>query len=145
MQSPVNPPIGEIDIVRPANPAAGTDFAYLTPNGYLYQLKSCNFTLTTAVAAANRNVNILTQIAAAPYWRAGCRNWQAASLVINYSFFPGAFDFLGAASLLQVSSIPTKHIMTANTQIISLIVNLQAADQISDISLEFEKWVLQTV
>jgi len=145
MQSPVNPPIGEIDIVRPANPAAGNDFAYLTPNGYLYQLKSCNFTLTTSAAIAARNVNILTQIAGAPYWRTGCRNWQAASSGVNYSFFPGAFDFLAALSLLQITALPTKHIITANTQIISLILNLQAADQISDISLEFERWVIQTV
>jgi len=145
MQSPVNPPIGEIDIVTLANPAAGADIFYLTPNNYLYWLKQVHFTLTTDATALARHVNINNTIGAAIFWETEWRNWQAASTTFRYCAFPGTLDFLSALSLLQLATIPSKHILTANTIIHSVIVNLAAGDQISDVTLTFEKWVLQTV
>jgi hypothetical protein len=145
MQSPVNPPIGEIDIVTIANPAAGANFVYLTPNAYLYWLKSVHFTLTTDATVLARHVNVNSAIGAAIFWETEWRNWQAASTTFRYCAYPATIDFLAAASVLQVAALPTKHIITANTIINSVILNLAAADQISDITLTFEKWVLQTV
>ena len=143
-QSQVDPCSGSLIRITVANPGAQTNWAYATPANYIYRLRSIAMTLTTDVNVANREIQLLFQYVAPNHISIAFRNQQTASLTKIYTAAPGLYDFLPLASNLQIAPLPFNLLMQPNLTIQSNIILMQAADTITDIILEFERWVLQS-
>lgn len=140
MDSPVPQNKGSLFQVLVANPAAGADWVYQLPANYRYQLQSILFRLTTDATVLARHVGISVYTLAQMHFLTEYRNWQAATLVIDYCTFPGAFDFLAALSLTQITSIPTNFMIRAGDLLGSETLNLAATDQFVNIVIDFLRW-----
>lgn len=112
-------------VLAVANPAAGAQFSANPSPGAPFTLAGIAYTLTTSATVANRQAGIAV---------AGLVSFanvtQTATLVEPYSFFPGAPT---VANTVEVA-LPTGP-FPAGTLVASDVTGLQAADQISAISL----------
>lgn len=89
------------------------------PAGKKWRILNIHIAWTSDVNAGNREIaleidkttNLDNQLFVA------ARNFQAASLVVNYNFFPGASNTGSASGLFQDISIPPDLILTENNSI----------------------------
>lgn len=113
------------------NPAAGTDWATGVPANTTWQVIAIDETLQTSVAAAGRVPRIVfgtSIVGVAP-------NTQAASLSETYVFGTGlASDAVGSTPAQNTAPLPIVT-LGPGTTIGSSTLNLQAADQYSNISI----------
>lgn len=125
------------------NPAAGANFSttLVQNTNLLYNVQNIRFTLVTSAAAANRIVCIQFQSpAAGPIWLSSCSaSAQVASSTVNYNFSiatgptPVVTIVAGANNPDINGSLPALVQIDDNSSIASVILNLQAGDQISNI------------
>ena len=125
-----------------SNPAAGANFSTtLTQNtNLLYNVQNIRFTLVTGAGVANRYACVQFQApAAGPIWLSACSpDAQVASSTVSYNFSiatgisPVITVVAGANPDVTIGLPALVQISDAST-IASAVVNLQAADQISNI------------
>lgn len=120
-------------VVPVGNPAAGAQFSANPSPNAPFSIVSVAYTLTTAAAVANRVAGVLV---------AGLGSFnsftQTASASFGYGFFPGAPQATGVAPI-PAGPFP------AGTLIASDVTGLQAADQISGISISVLEYGPQSV
>ena len=114
------------------NPAAGADFIITIPVGVYWTVLSVCATLTTAVAAANRQPNLIGDDGANILWQVPDTFQQTASSAFPWSWFSGAASEVSANSAIM-HVLPNPAVMQFNYRIRSNTLALQAADQWSAI------------
>jgi hypothetical protein len=134
---------GQVEIITVANPAAGADFSHTIPDGYTYDVREIAFQLVCSGTVINRNP--------------GHAITNASDQVLFYCFTTGsstagvtsqcctAESFVGGGNSMttvcHIWSLLTGSAEAGNTRLLpgwkikSLINNLQAGDQISNIRL----------
>jgi hypothetical protein len=125
----INGNANAIQTLAVGNPAAGANFSSSPSPFNTFQLIGLSFTLTTAIAVASRvsSVSIGGLVLSPPVS-------QAASLAYTYNYILGASQaFVGTTVTVGLPAIT----LTAGALIASLIGNIQAADQISGITLYY--------
>jgi hypothetical protein len=136
---------GQPQVVTVADPAAGTNWSYLLPNNYTYQVEYIRYRLATDATAANRVHAISFTDIGNLYLQATPNLAQTASQTIDVTWSNSPTNSLNATNGLGNLTMPTTPILPGNHTIRSAILNLQATDQISDIDIYLRKWVNQNV
>lgn len=77
-------------VIRPAAPAAGSDWSLTVPAGHLYHIVSVYASLVTSIAAATRVPNIVIGDGVGEFLRLPPFTSQLASLTRNYAWFAEA-------------------------------------------------------
>lgn len=134
---------GLIRSLTVAAPGAGVDVTMTVPNGERWQLLSMQATLTTAVAVANRFVQLTVDNSVNVFYSTVPGAVQIASLAVAYTFAPVGF----APAIVNGS----QQIHYDNTQrgsdlfrFRTLTNGLQAADQWSNQQLCIAEWQSHT-
>ena len=120
-------------------PAAGAELSISSPNFTRWQILAVRATLTTALAAANRQVQLQLLNVATVMWESTPGPIQAATLAWDYTF--ASFGYAPINTLNKVSSHMSDALMiSSGNKIQSLTTNLQAADQWSSASILVREW-----
>lgn len=128
-------PTAALERVTVADPAVSTDFVYVLPDGYQYQLYAVLYRLATDANAANRFGAIELTMQGR-----GCKIIPAfahvANTTWNYRFYVG-IDGLGAITDgdYAFTRLPYPFVMQSTDTIASDVRNMQAGDQVSSIDL----------
>lgn len=124
-------------VVSVSNPAAGADFSYTVPTGSRWKLISASYTLTTDANVANRLARIRVKRGTPVILMAAASAVQAAgAAATNYFQLGAVVNVVASTSQIQVlSQYPT---LVAGDVIDSFLLNKQAGDQISAVTLVFE-------
>lgn len=127
---------GRFTEVNIANPAAGANFAWYSPNQELVEIVLVAFTLTTDATAATRGTTLyLVGSTGGRIWRGNYAQTQAASLVYNYYASSAPMGVYMPSAVNEPLSLPPLIPLPIATELGSDIVNIQATDQISAIRL----------
>lgn len=125
---------GQVRTVTIGAPGAGLDWSQNVPNGERWQIQSVRGVFTTAVAVANREVQIVFAGSGGTVYESTPGPVQAASLAWDYSF--------GQYGYAPINTLTTVQIHFDNTitlppggQVKSVTTNLQAADAWSAVNL----------
>jgi hypothetical protein len=123
-----------------ATPAAGADFTQTVPSSTRWRIVSLSATLTTAVAVANRNVDLVIDDGANVFAEISSGFSQVASLVNDYTWMDGgvaqaAFDNIVALPL------PSQMFLPPTFRIRSETTGIQPADQWSAITMLVQQWI----
>jgi len=122
-------------------PAAGAEFSNTVPTGRIWRILSLHFLLTSAVAAANRFVQIrITSPSGARIWQAGGNFTQVASLGVRYSMANAGIlgnSVAGGEGSVMIP-LPSDFWLLQGFTIASVTQNIQAADQFSSIRILLE-------
>lgn len=120
-------------LVTVANPAAGANFSANPSPNAPFSVEAVMFTLTTSATVATRValLNLAGNIQALPY------GVQTASEVVPYTFaqLPAPSATVVAAIPGDTGALPANLVLPPGSTVASGVVLLQAADQISAISL----------
>lgn len=130
---------GATNNITVAAPAAGAELSFGATLHTASMLHSIFFTLTTAVAAANREVTLVLDDGTTPITQIPSGFTQLASLSHSYCFALGVTQFAGAQVLLHVAPVPPVQLFPG-WRIRTLTTNLQAADQYSAAKMFLEQW-----
>jgi len=138
-KSPLEGP-GYLHVVNTAAPGAGSGFVIVVPAGVRWRLQSLVFSLTTAVAVANRNVNLLlSPDGSNTLYFVSALASQAASLSVIYSA-AAISPYTEAQTNLAVLPLPLNYVLLAGASLTINAQNLQAADQFSQSFIDVEEW-----
>ncbi len=121
-------------------PAAGAEWSITVPTRARWNPLAVNYTLTTAVAVANRESALIIDDGANLLVQAPSRSTQAASLAVVYSWFRTPTPGAGTQDTSVVGPLPDLR-LAAGMRLRSLTKNLQAADQYSNLRLLTEEWI----
>ena len=125
---------GQIRSIAITTPAAGADFTFPIPALSRYRIISLSATLTTAVAVANRNVELVIDDGANVVAEIDSGFSQIASLVNDYTWMDSGP--IGAAfDNVVVLPLPANLILPAGFRISSETTGIQGADQWSAIRM----------
>ena len=120
---------GALRSISGTTPAAGAEISETVPTGARWELLAFAALLTTAVAAANRIVQLTLDDGAAVYGRFSNQQNQAASLAWNYSWGEG-LPLLNSGGLLVVhGTLPVNNGLGSGHRIRTSTTAIQAADQ----------------
>jgi hypothetical protein len=132
---------GALRSIAGTTPGAGAEISETVATGARWEPLALAFTLTTAVAVANRAVQLTIDDGASIYFRASVNVNQPASLVYNYGFVQG----YGNPSISQVfallSILPMNARLGSGHRIKTVTANLQAADQFSAVQYLVREWI----
>ena len=124
------------------DPAAGVGYIILLPEMSRIQIVSVEFTLTTAIAVADRFVYVAPSTLPQEHLHLYAERNQAASLAFLYSGYMGAPNENGIAPLATRVRIPlgVDLIFDNVDSIIITADNLQAADQFTNLYIYYNYW-----
>ena len=125
-------------------PAAGADINEAVPQGARWRLLSLSATLTTAVAVANRQVQLTLDNAGTAYYATTPGPAQAASLVWTYCFAPTGYAPLNTLLTVQSNYDNQQQLDQTNGHIRTLTNLIQAADQWSAPTYTVLEWQAKT-
>ena len=133
--------VGDLTSIGLANPAAGAEVVYVPATGTRIKIRAMQFVFTTAVAVANRYV--WYKLTATPYDTGLLVHptAQTASLVWTYSLIPGFKSTPYAVGLYAIMPWDPDIQFDPSHRLHIGAVSMQAADQISDITLYIEQWI----
>jgi hypothetical protein len=126
---------GNLIVNAPGNPAAGAQFSLNGVSTARRQMKAVNATLTTSAVAGNRFVSFGWSSLLVPAVAA-----QAASSVVTYRWIPNT-DPYTAADGSRVMGLPIDYRVQLGGTPSSQVVNMDAGDQWSAITFDFEEWI----
>jgi hypothetical protein len=127
--------------IEPANPAAGANINITVPNRQWTLLTSLKFRLTTDGTAVNRRVILFATSGADIVWALPCPDVQGATSVADYFFWIGHGTPLPAIyDNIWSGPLPSRNLLEGPESFLTSIVNLQAADQISNVYGRSEIW-----
>jgi hypothetical protein len=131
---------GFLELIEPANPAAGANFAITQDGRYISRLIAATFTLTTSAAVASRfvtvdyadgNGNVAISNGAAVTVLAG------STQVFSFNMARGTSEWNTGTSVF----CPLFDFMLEPGRIVQInVLNRDAADQLSKIVLSFERF-----
>lgn len=121
---------GNIRSITGTTPAAGAEINEVVPANTRWRLLAFRYTLTTAVAAANRETSLVIDDGVNPYVNDSAAFTQIASLVFIYSYELGLQRQAALQSNLITLGSPAV-ILPPGHRIRTLTANIQAADQYS--------------
>ncbi len=133
---------GFIHSVQVANPAAGADWTFTVPTTTRMRIVSLAATLTTAVAVANREPQIIIDDGVNTYWEAEVAVNIPASTV-NVITATALSIPNGIVTTTQNIPIPPALILPNGHRLRTNTVGIQAADQWSAIWILLEEWISQ--
>ncbi len=132
---------GDVRSVQVGNPAAGADFTTTVPTGARWELVGVSAKLSTGIGVANRIANIVITDGVNQLFESTANVAQAASLADIYTYAEGAQVFNALSEGLLLAPLPSGNRLLAGWVISSATVNIQAADQWSQISLMVREWL----
>lgn len=139
---PFDTSIFDMITVEISNPAAGANFSFL-PNTLTRILPVVvGFTLTTDATAADRLVQLQISDGSQDYAIQFINGFITASLTVRCTFFIGAGSPIINLNLGSATGpLPDNNWIRNTGNIDSLIGNIQATDQISDIQVRFQQQI----
>jgi hypothetical protein len=134
---------GYPDMVNLANPAVGTNWHWIPSNQWRISVRCITFTISCDGTVINRNVGVkLTNLAGAlNAWRIQA-NAVGAGVVTTFQFYVNC-----PVAMANNYGNGQYHYPLLDTQITSLfkwhseVLGLQAGDQLSDIFIDFYRWL----
>jgi hypothetical protein len=140
VMSPQPREIQNIGVHTGANPAAGAEWSVTVPANQLWKVTSVTATLVTAVAAANREVSLVTDDGAVITTTSPTGLTHVASLTKAYTWIAFlSWRGVGAQALNQVTGMG-EHWLPAGHRIRTVTTNIQAADDWSAPVIVFESY-----
>jgi len=125
-QHPVFRPFPRIILVP--NPGAGNEILYACPANYRLEILGIHFILTTSVAVANRNVDLIIGTGAVDLLRFDFNILHPASLPYGYHLVPGQIQGIFTIGLDRWCPAPPLILLTTGMAIQTNTLNIQAAD-----------------
>ena len=129
-------------MVQPANPAAGADLSTLVPTNALWQIQSVQLLLTTAAAAANRNIQLQFTRVGGGTIRFRQQFVQTASLAVTYNWCSGFTDINASPGGMVGCEFPYGFFLQDTDIIATVTGSIQAADQISAVNIWVLEWLI---
>jgi len=124
------------------DPAAGVDLLYTNLEERILELMHLSFRLVTSATVATRVVRVTATNGSVVHARAVGPNTQTASQTAEYSFGVGNASLAIIGTILnRTSPLRVGIIVTALTTVETAIENIQAADQVSAVSIYFKQWL----
>jgi len=130
---------GNIRSITGSVPAAGAEISEVVPSATRWRLIAFRYSLTTAVAAANRESNLTLDDGALVYVSDTAGFTQVASLTFVYSFQLGVQRQAALQSNLITLASPAVF-LPAGHRIRTSTTNIQAADQYTAPQYLVEEW-----
>lgn len=132
---------GAIRAITGTTPGAGVDISEAVPTGARWELLAFSALLTSAVAVANRIVQLTLDDGVTIFARVSNQQNQAASLAWNYSWIAGG-ALLNSGNLLVVhNALPVNCRLAAAARIRTATTAIQAADQWSAVKYLVREWI----
>lgn len=122
-------------VIPVTDPAAGASATVRNGGQFTQVLRSAAFQVVTGAAVADRSIELSLSDGSDTYWRSAAIATQAASSTVRYSAFPGAAVNLAAGRTVLVPLDAYGQVIRPGHGLTVTAFNLQAADQISDITL----------
>jgi len=133
---------GLANVVAPANPIAGADYVIVVPAGVNWIVRSLRFQLVTAVAVANRQVDLRIDDGAGHIFAdLAAPAVQAASLTGLYTWATGLNP--QSTNNIQQQGLPAEMRLAGGWRILTVTTAIQAADQFSGAAIELETFIGQ--
>ena len=130
---------GNIRSITGTLPAAGAEISEVVPAKTQWRLIAFRYTLTTAVAVANRETTLTEDDGANVFAQMPSTFTQAASLVHSYTYGLGLQTQAGAQALIHTIPLVAA-ILPPGFRIRTLTTNIQAADQYTAPQYLVEEW-----
>lgn len=131
---------GVIRTISGTDPAAGAEISETVPTGARWRLMSLQSVLTTSVAVANRNVQIVIDDGTNETYRAACASNQAASNAFRYSFSASGVTNVPASANTHMVPTPAPAILGPGYRIRTITNLLDAGDNWSQAFILVEEW-----
>lgn len=133
--------VGALRSITGTTPGAGVDISESVPTGARWELLAFHALLTSAVAAANRVVQLTLDDGTTIYARVSNQQNQAASLAWRYSWAAGV-PLLNPGNLLVVhGTLPVNLRLGAGHRARTATTAIQAADQWSEVQYLVREWI----
>lgn len=140
----LNNSVFEMIRLTEANPAVATNFSHTVAANTRILPVTIQYTLTTDANAANRIPNIAFNFAPTGILIFSSGNIITASLTALITFAVGiGVDYQNSANKNITSSLPLDFWINPGAAVASIITNIQAGDQISDIQLYFARQIVE--
>ena len=124
--------------LQPDNPAAGNNLYWECPEDTRVLVHSVFFLLTTDANVANRRVCVQATHGSVGFSQAPAPGHQVASETIYYRFAPCILGIDESADLSYMWAPISEHLYLERGHALqSLIVNIQATDQISELLIRY--------
>lgn len=135
--------VGNIKTIIIPAPAQGANFSYTIPVGRRMHVRSIAFHFVTDANVATRRVvvYVIDPEGGISYSTIPTVT-QAAGLSYDYTFAPGSRELANAVGRYVTSHLASKLILVPGENISSDIQNVQAGDQIQEIYLLVEEFIL---
>lgn len=145
MNQPVPLEHGAIITFSPDDPAAATNFLITLANGFRWTPISVNFRLACDSNVTNRHADLMFNLDATEDLWLHSTVAQTASQTFDISWLAGwPVHGVGAVNRMTIG-MPEFLILNGGGSLESSIRQMQAGDQISNISALFRRWPMQTV
>jgi len=124
----------------PATPAAGAQWTTTLDLNYTYEIICIHFQLATAVAVANRYPAIRIHLAPALDVDLAFIAAITASLTVQVNLWAGIATPPVYTANYFSGSLPSPLILKGGTSITSAVIQLQAADELTDVQILARTW-----
>lgn len=145
MENIVPAQFGSLLQLQPADPGAGTDYAFSASVPGRFIISAINFKLSTDANVANRNVNIYVGTGT-DYW---CRIHTSgfnhtASASATYWFYTDAIYAGNLVTQMVTMPFPQNVMLSGTLTFVTQVQNIQAGDQLSDLIIWGLRWLEPT-
>lgn len=129
-----------IEVITPSNPAAGADLATVIGNNKRLEIVGVQYTLAADATITTRIPNIRFAMGGTnmTFWDATGLN---ASGTLILSWFAGLGETKNVSSIQRYNPLPPGILLTEAAPITTLIFNLQAGDQLSNVVIWAKQWI----
>jgi hypothetical protein len=141
IQQPPDDGTGAIFSITGTVPGAGAEISEVVPTHARWKVLGFRFTLTTAVAVANRQVDLILDDGANTFAEVTPVGVQAASLVQIYNYMPNVNAQAVANGIVDVP-FPNDVLLSGGFRIRTHTLNLQAADQYTAPQYLVQEWLV---
>jgi hypothetical protein len=138
---------GSLTSLTIADPAAGAEFDIRPPLRQRWLISGLRYTLTTDATVLNRLPHLRITNPTTYQYALRPAGFQAANLIFRYHWSLLAVPVSGAstepgANTAQYCVFPRTIFLSNALYITSWTFNMQPADQLSDIQVAYESWVI---
>ena len=135
--------VGNTKTIIIPSPAQGANFSYMVPAGRRMHVRSIAFNFITDANVATRQVILyVIDPAGGVSYSAVPKVTQVTGLGYDYTFAPQARELANAVGGYATSQLASKLVLVPGEVIASDIQNVQAGDQIQEIYLLVEEFIL---
>lgn len=124
-----------------ANPAAAANFVLTVETNSIWAVQSVFFALVNAAVAATRRAQIRFTDGSVEIWHADGTRDSIISETGRYSWSDIGSASFGAQGGFNFANLPSRYFLNEGDTIESVIANMQAGDQISEIRVRVLEWL----